>query len=245
MAPRTIARLRMPKPLVITIGNLKGGASKTTSAFFLACYFALVHGLNVLVLDADPLSQTGYSWYDTLKQGGIEVPFTLVPFPSKMIDVQIDRYSKDFDVIIVDAGGESDEIFRAAMLKTHELIIATSTSKAELKRIPATYAAAEISAAKVEHEINVRVLITRVPNNMRRNDQGEKVNSSVEYREAIEMLDDADYEVFKTYITAGKWYRAATDGLVGKGAENPILDVGEYRGVGDEIISNYMEEEAA
>ncbi|MGY2063530.1 ParA family protein, partial [Nocardia gipuzkoensis] len=82
----SVAPLDLPKPLVVTLGNLKGGVGKTTSAFFLAGYFAQVHQLRVLVIDADPLSQTGYSWYRRLLKGEIDVPFTLIAFPSRHVD---------------------------------------------------------------------------------------------------------------------------------------------------------------
>lgn len=242
MSKRALTKqLRLPKPLVITVGNLKGGASKTTTSFFLACYFATKHNLKVLVVDADPLSQTAYSWYDTLARGGVEVPFDLIAFPSKQVGTEIDRRSGEYDVVIVDAGGESDEIFKAAVKKSQELIIATSTARAELRRIPATYESAAFAASQVTHEINVRVLLTRVPNVMRKVD-GDKVNISTEYRQARAWLDEADYFVFENYITAAQWYRLATDGDLGEGAENPIIDIGEYGPVGDELVSYYMED---
>src|SRR4051812_45955270 len=101
------AKLDLPQPLIITIGNLKGGVGKTTSAYFIACFFALVYGLRVLVIDADPLSQTGYSWFRKLIKAGIQVPFTLISFPSPHVDDCVDdnAESGNYDVIIVDTGG--------------------------------------------------------------------------------------------------------------------------------------------
>lgn len=242
---KNVARLELPKPLVVTLGNLKGGAAKTTSSFFLACYFALVHGLKVLVIDADPLSQTGYSWYQRLIRGGVKVPFTLIAFPSKHIGDQIDANSADYDVIIVDAGGESADIFREAVRKTHELLLLTSTSPAEYNRLPGTYVAAEEASVSVAHEIRVRVLMTRVPVVNRTNADGIKANVSVEYRTARGFLEGADYDVLQSYISVGQWYRLAADGQVGDGAENPMVDLGEYREVGDEVLAPYMVEVAA
>jgi cellulose biosynthesis protein BcsQ len=41
---------------------LKGGTGKTTSAWFIALYYAVVLGLPTLLLDADPTSQSAYDW---------------------------------------------------------------------------------------------------------------------------------------------------------------------------------------
>ncbi|QIS08690.1 ParA family protein [Nocardia arthritidis] len=230
----SVAQLDLPKPLVITLGNLKGGVGKTTSAFFLASYFALVHELRVLVIDADPLSQTGYSWYRRLQKGEVEVPFELIAFPSRHVNDCITDNSAKFDVVIVDAGGESAEIFKAAIPQSDELILLTSVSPSEVKRVPSTYKAAEEAAAGSGREIRVRVLMTKVPVTMKNG-----VNVSTEYRVQRANLEDAGYDVFDSYLSAWKWYREAADGEVGDGAENPIADLGEYRQVGDELLSPY------
>ncbi|MEG8177663.1 ParA family protein [Nocardia terpenica] len=230
----SVASLDLPHPLVVTLGNLKGGVGKTTSAFFLAGYFATVHGLRVLVIDADPLSQTGYSWYRRLGRGEIEVPFTLIAFPSRHVDDCIADNAENYDVIIVDAGGESADIFKAAIPATDELILLTSVSPSEVKRVPSTYRAAEEAAADAAREIRVRVLMTKVPVTMKNG-----VNVSTEYRTQRTNLTDAGYDVFESYVSAWKWYREAADGEVGDGAENPIVDLGEYRQVGDELLVPY------
>ncbi|MET8652006.1 MULTISPECIES: ParA family protein [Nocardia] len=230
----SVAPLDLPDPLVITLGNLKGGVGKTTSAFFLASYFARVHQRRVLVIDADPLSQTGYSWYRRLTRGDVQVPFDLVAFPSRHVGDCIADNAKAYDVIIVDAGGESAEIFKAAIPVSDELILLTSVSPSEVKRVPSTYRAAEEAAAGSGREIRVRVLMTKVPVTMKKG-----VNVSTEYRTQRGNLEDAGYEVFVSYLSAWKWYREAADGEVGDGAENPIEDLAEYRQVGDELVSPY------
>lgn len=226
--------LDLPKPLVVTLGNLKGGVGKTTSAFFLASYFSSVHDLRVLVIDADPLSQTGYSWYRRLTQAEVRVPFELIAFPSRHVDDCIKDNAASFDVIIVDAGGESADIFKAAIPESDELILLTSVSPSEVKRVPSTYQAAEEAASHSSKAIRVRVLMTKVPVTMKKG-----VNISTEYRTQRGNLEDAGYEVFETYSSAWKWYREAADGEVGDGAENPIEDLGEYRQIGDELVAPY------
>ncbi|GAB2561002.1 ParA family protein [Nocardia heshunensis] len=230
----------LPEPLVVTLGNLKGGVGKTTSAFFLASYFTSVHKLRVLVIDADPLSQTGYSWYRRLQKAEVEVPFELLAFPSRHVHDCITDNSRNFDVIIVDAGGESAEIFKAAVPVSDELVLVTSVSPSEVKRVPSTYRAAEEAAAEHDRAIRVRVLMTKVPVTMKNG-----VNVSTEYRTQRGNLEDAGYDVFDSYVSAWKWYREAADGEVGDGAENPIEDLGEYRAVGDELVRPYLDAVAA
>ncbi|MVU82967.1 AAA family ATPase [Nocardia sp. ET3-3] len=225
----------LPEPLVVTLGNLKGGVGKTTSAFFLASYFATVHELRVLVIDADPLSQTGYSWYRRLQKAEVEIPFELLAFPSRHVNDCITDNSRNYDVIIVDAGGESADIFKAAVPVSDELILVTSVSPSEVKRVPSTYRAAEEAAAENDRAIRVRVLMTKVPVTMKNG-----VNVSTEYRTQRGNLEDAGYEVFDSYVSAWKWYREAADGEVGDGAENPIEDLGEYRAVGEELVRAYL-----
>ncbi|MDP9850240.1 ParA family protein [Streptosporangium lutulentum] len=221
--------LRLPMPLIITIGNLKGGVGKTTSAFFIACYFALVYGLRVLVIDSDPLSQTGYSWYRAIVKAGMSWPFKLIPFPSKHVGDCIDDNSAsgDYDVIIVDTGGESDEIFKAAVRKSHELIIAAAPTEGELERIPSSFVAAAEAAQGVPQEIRVRVLLTKVP-----------PPQSKEGPDARVQLDEAGYDVFEAQATNWKWYRQAVK------TTNPMDDLSEYEDIGDELVIEYIADAA-
>ncbi|RJL21054.1 ParA family protein [Bailinhaonella thermotolerans] len=226
---RSERRLRLPRPLVITVGILKGGAGKSTSTFFLAVFFAKVYGLRVLVVDADPLSQTCYSWYRNLKRRGVELPFTLVTFPSPHVDDCIDDHVEQgaYDVIIVDTGGESPDIFKAALRKSHELVIAVAPTPGELERVPPTFKAAEEAAQDVAHEIGVRVLLTKVPS-----------PPSNEGRDARAWLGRHDFEAFQAQATNWKWYRQAIH------SENPLHDLAEYEDVGDELVAPYDEDAA-
>lgn len=233
---KSAASENLPEPLVVTLGNLKGGVGKTTSAFFLASYFTTVHDLRVLVIDADPLSQTGYSWYRRLLKANVTVPFELIAFPSRHVNDCITDNAGKYDVIIVDAGGESADIFKAAVPSSDELLLVTSVSPSEVKRVPSTYRAAEEAAAESDKAIRVRVLMTKVPVTMKNG-----VNVSTEYRSQRGNLEDAGYDVFEAYVSAWKWYREAADGEVGDGAENPLEDLGEYRQVGEELIQPYLD----
>jgi chromosome partitioning protein len=226
--PTPPARLDLPQPLVITIGNLKGGVGKTTSTFFLATYFATIHQRRVLVIDADPLSQTGYSWYRTVKRDGTDWPFALIPFPSKHVGDCIEDNAGQYDVILVDTGGESDEIFKAAVRHSHELVIACAPTQAELERIPSSFTAAAEAAQGVSQEIRVRVLLTKVPS-----------PPSKEGPDARKQLAEADYDVFASQATNWKWYRQAVR------TTNPLEDLAEYSDIGAELVSEYAAEVVA
>ncbi|KAB2376973.1 ParA family protein [Actinomadura montaniterrae] len=226
-APPTGTRaLKLPPVLVVAIGNLKGGVGKTTSAFFLAVYFAVVHGKRVLVIDADPLSQSGYSWYRKLRKRGLKWPFDLESFPSKHVDDFIEDKieSAQWDVIIVDTGGESPEILKAAVRCSHELLMVGAPNDAEMERIPSTFEAAAEATAGSARAINVRVLLTKIPT----------VRNSTEEKKSRKDLAEADYEVLTNGAHNWQWYREAV------GSTNPIDDLAEYRAIGDEVVAEYM-----
>ncbi|WP_443107458.1 ParA family protein [Actinomadura sp. 3N407] len=230
MPPTT--KVKLPyKPWVITLGNLKGGAGKSTSAFFLAVYLAEICGLRVLLIDADPLSQTAYSWHRVLRKDlGVPVPFKLAAFASPRISDYITDQSEtgEFDVIIVDTGGENESILKAALSRSHELIIITSPNDAETERVPGTFEAAQDAAATVEHEIRVRVLLVKVP-----------PIPSLEGKDARDDLADGGYDVFTAQATNWKWYRKAAR------TTNPLDDLAEFEDIGAELVADYTVKEAA
>lgn len=224
--------ITLPAPLVITLGNLKGGVGKTTSAFFIAAYFAIHRGLRVLVIDADPLSQSGYSWFQKMVRAGVTWPFELITFPSVHVGdcIRDNALSGEYDVIVVDTGGERDNILKAAIRESHELVIVSATSEAELERIPPTYKAAGEAARDITREggVRVRVLLTKVPPNP----------NSIELRQAREDLADAGYDVFAGSVRNWQWYRGAV------GSPNPLKDLCEYQVIGDELVAEYAEQAA-
>ncbi|MGW5474199.1 hypothetical protein [Streptomyces chartreusis] len=63
---------------VIVVGMLKGGTGKTTSAWFIALYYAVVLGLPTLLLDADAAGQSAYDWFKVAQAAGFDIPANLV-----------------------------------------------------------------------------------------------------------------------------------------------------------------------
>lgn len=224
--------LSLPAPFVVTIGNLKGGVGKSTTAVFLACYFAR-RGLRVLIIDADPLSQTAYSWHRALERAHAKTPqdpatpkplFDMFPFPSPHVDdcITDKAASGQYDVIIVDTGGESEKILQGAVRESHELIITSAPNDAETERIPSTFDEARGALAGTDRTVNVRVLLVKVP-----------PPPSKEGERARDKLDEAGYVVFGAQATNWQWYRQA------KNTTNPLADLAEFEDVGGELVAEY------
>jgi chromosome partitioning protein len=205
---------------VIVFAVLKGGVGKSTSTIFLACYLASI-GKKVLVIDADPLSQTSYSWARRMKKAGLEIPFELVPYPSRAIGDWLEDHLPEggWDYVLIDCGGESPEITAAAIPHADLVVIPTAPSETEMERVHPTFKAAAAAAQESAREIMVRVLLVKVP------------PTSKEGKNARTRLTEKyGYELFKAQATSWKWYRELLDEI-----ENPITDPGEYDNIGDEL----------
>ena len=228
--PADQRKLVLDTTLVITLANLKGGVGKTTSTYFLACYFAMVHGLRVLVIDADPLSQTGYSWHRKTTKRGIRWPFDFQACHSTVVGDLLDDTldAGTYDVILVDSGGESDAILKAAVARSHELIVVASTSDSEQERIPGTIDAAREAAANLDWDIEIRVLLTKVPTNDRGRDE----------KQTRDKLQAAGFPAFAACTHAWKHYYKSYDTTA------PMDDLAEYYDIGEEIADAYYPEAA-
>lgn len=146
----------------LTVAGLKGGPGKTTLAVFLALGLAEHRAQGgrrragrVLLVDADPLSQSamdwrqlaGDTWPDAVKVAAWDDP--------GLVDLIAEA-----EHVVFDTGGESDELLRAALERSDEMICPVGPTPAELRRIPATFAAA--AAVDEHHPITARVLLTKV-----------------------------------------------------------------------------------
>jgi chromosome partitioning protein len=145
----------------ITIGNLKGGAGKSTSSWFIALYLAIVHRRRVLLVDADPLSQTATDWAAVALAAELNVPITVITLVNAdTLGRQVESLARDYDDVVIDTGGENELIFSAALMVCEELIVTVAPTPAELRRLPATFAvAARIDAIS---PVTARVLLVRV-----------------------------------------------------------------------------------
>lgn len=195
----------------ITVGNLKGGVSKTTSAMHLAC--GLARTGRTLLVDADPQASSALDWSTV---AGEALPFTVIPWAGPDLARRVRDVADDYAHIVIDTGGESDTILSQALLVTDELIVPVAPSLIELRRLPATF---EL-AAKVDviSPVIARVLLCKVRSGTR---------SALDARE---MLESSGLPVMAAQIGLREMYSAA----FGTGP----ADLGEYTAVLGELMDS-------
>ncbi|MFI7278476.1 AAA family ATPase [Streptomyces sp. NPDC049879] len=162
---------------IYAVGGLKGGVGKTTFAMFLAMYFALKLK-RVLVIDADPISSSAFDWYETAKENGTPLPFDLEPVPSDKLDKILKARWLDYDVIVVDCGGESAGIWTSTVKMCDHFVVVVAPKKAEVKKVQGTYEAAVDAVRDVDRlgEVTPHIVLTRVKASR---DQGENPHNEI------------------------------------------------------------------
>lgn len=131
---------------VISIGNPKGGAGKTTLALVIADTLA-TNGATVSVIDADP-NAIIEKWATKRKAAGRTLPYRIIPRPteSEMIGT-IDRVSKEDEFVIIDLEGSASRMTSRALARSHLVLVPFNLSP-----IDAELAAQAVRAIKEEEE---------------------------------------------------------------------------------------------
>ncbi|MEU0940735.1 ParA family protein [Embleya sp. NPDC005971] len=199
---------------VIVVGMLKGGSGKTTTAWFIALWWA-IRGYRVLILDGDAVSQTAFTWATKAKARGYKVPITVERYPYDDIAQRITEALEEFDIVIADMGGAAAVGFAEAVSKADLVIMPISPSDADGWRIPATFSAAEVGAAKNPRPVHVMILLTKV------------VKNSKILRKTRAELEENDFPVATTEITTWLYYSES--------AGHVPSDLAEYNTLMDEI----------
>ncbi|GAA3455932.1 ParA family partition ATPase [Dactylosporangium matsuzakiense] len=141
----------------ITVGGLKGGIGKTTSAAFIAT--ALAQDGPTLAVDADPQSQSLFDWYQMAVEAGYELPWACHPWVGDDLARRVRMIAPEYKHVVIDTGGETSRLFRAAVAVAGELVIPVRANPIEMRRIPATLEAAGEVEDIAEVEIYPRVLL--------------------------------------------------------------------------------------
>lgn len=147
------------RAVILAIGGIKGGIGKSTTAIFLAYVWSLL-GFNVLVIDADPKSGTSRKWDRRCRQRAERLTFTVKTHPSEDLEERIvdEGWDQEFDLIIIDTGGDNDRILRAAYRIADRMLLTCSPSPVDLDSLRDTAATAVGELG--ERDIPVSLLIT-------------------------------------------------------------------------------------
>lgn len=149
--------------LAVTVGALKGGAGKSTTAWVLATLLA-GEGGQVLVVDADPNSQTLFSWANLYIAAGGTLPFRVMPWATNDLLAGVKPVARDYDHVIIDTGpdGRDLTLFQAACRIAPLLLMPFAPRGIELGRLPATVEAARRGSALTERPVWPVILLNRI-----------------------------------------------------------------------------------
>lgn len=196
----------------ITVGNLKGGVAKTTSAIFLALALASL-GRRVLLVDADPQGSTS-DWVVHTEDWPDNV--VVVPWATRDLAKRVAQVADDYDDIVIDTGPGNVVVFRQALMATDHLVVPVSPSPMELRELrPSFELAAEVDAIS---PVWARVLVCKAR---------EKSRALTEARTRLERLD---LPTFKTIIHLWDLYQLAWGS-----APATEEDLGEYVALLEEL----------
>lgn len=183
----------------ITVGNLKGGTAKSTTAVFLA--LGLARTGRVLLVDADGTNASALDWSSNTEDWPANI--VVIPWAVEDLARRVKDVAADYDHIVIDTGPEQEVIIRQAMTVTDELVVPVSPYPMELRKLGQTWqAAAEIDSFS---PVTARVLLAKVRAGTR---------SSVEARQYLEEnlqlpVMGPDINLRESYALA--WGTAPTD----------------------------------
>lgn len=148
--------------LRLTVGNLKGGTGKSTTAVFLALALSRWWG-RVLLVCADDSNATTYTWAE-MAGDGWPSNITVQRWPTLHLAKMVREAEGLFDHLVIDTGRDP-AVLRNALTVTDTFVMPIAPTVAEITRLQDTLnAAAEVGATK---DLDLAILLTRAGLNTR------------------------------------------------------------------------------
>jgi chromosome partitioning protein len=128
----------------LTIGNLKGGAGKTTTAVHIA--LGLAETGRTLLVDADPEQPMAYEWSEVAEDWPAD-RCTVIPVASRDLARRVRPMLDDYEHVVFDVGPKNPSLLRQAMSLSGYLVVPARPTTADLRELDKTLdLAAEVDA---------------------------------------------------------------------------------------------------
>lgn len=144
----------------VTVGNLKGGAAKTTTAVYLALGLGR-GGDRVLLVDADPGQNSALAWSEA---AGDDWPasVTVIPWAVRDLARRVEAVAGDYGHLVIDVGPKNPYMLREALKVTDRFLVPVAPRPIDLHDLAATLAIGD----EYEHA-HPAVLLVQVRNRSR------------------------------------------------------------------------------
>lgn len=162
-------------PMRLTVGNIKGGVAKTTTAVHLA--LGLSRTGRTLLVDADPEQASALAWSEA---AGADWPAscTVIPWATRDLARRVIDVHADYRHVVIDTSPKNPLLLRQALLATDRLVIPVAPRPMDLRELRSTIdIAAEVDA---QHAVTLAVLLVQIRSGTR---------SATEARQLLQDLD--------------------------------------------------------
>lgn len=121
----------------IAVGNLKGGAAKTTTAVYLA--LGLAEQGRTLLIDADPEQSSAFRWSELAEDWPRHC--VVVAVQSRRLTERIEDLTAQasYDHVVIDTGPKNPMMLRQAMAYAQHVVVPVAPRPLDLAELPATY----------------------------------------------------------------------------------------------------------
>lgn len=206
----------------ITLGMMKGGTAKSTSAVHLALGLHRATGQRVALIDADVRSQTTTDWTGL---AGDAWPQGITVFPwhdAASMSRRVAGIRGDYPHIVRDTGGDQPDVLEACLVDTDLLIAPIAASGSEFRRVPATLAIAQQVAVARNPNLGILVLLVKV------------VRNDVDAKTIRAQLTEGGAVVLDTEVPVEKRYMRAFGGVP--------AELGAYDDLTAEVLASVGQE---